>query len=52
MAIPQAFSCRRSHRRWRDADPEIVGGETGPMHSEIMDELRAIRAQMGRARVP
>jgi chemotaxis protein CheZ len=29
------------------AEPEIVGGEIGPNHKEIMDELRAIRAQMG-----
>jgi chemotaxis protein CheZ len=28
-------------------EPEIGGGEIGPMHKEIMDELRAIRAQMG-----
>src|SRR5438552_1347042 len=27
--------------------PELVGGEIGPMHREIMAELRAIRAQMG-----
>src|SRR5882724_10114235 len=27
--------------------PEVVGGEIGPMHREIMAELRAIRAQMG-----
>ena len=27
--------------------PEIEGGEVGPMHREIMSELRAIRAQMG-----
>jgi chemotaxis protein CheZ len=26
--------------------PEIVGGDAGPMHHEIMSELRAIRAQM------
>jgi chemotaxis protein CheZ len=26
--------------------PEISGGESGPMHREIMTELRAIRAQM------
>ena len=26
--------------------PELVGGEIGPMHREIMAELRAIRAQM------
>ena len=29
--------------------PEIEGGEVGPMHREIMSELRAIRAQMGTA---
>src|SRR6201981_1315194 len=29
--------------------PEIEGGEVGPMHHEIMSELRAIRAQMGTA---
>jgi chemotaxis protein CheZ len=28
----------------------IDNGETGPMHREIMDELRAIRAQMGHPR--
>jgi chemotaxis protein CheZ len=27
-------------------EPEIIGGEIGPQHKEIMDELRAIRAQM------
>jgi chemotaxis protein CheZ len=27
--------------------PEVDGGEVGPMHREIMSELRAIRAQMG-----
>jgi chemotaxis protein CheZ len=27
--------------------PGVEGGEVGPMHSEIMTELRAIRAQMG-----
>src|SRR5690349_4908789 len=27
-------------------EPEIIGGEIGPQHREIMDELRAIRAQM------
>jgi chemotaxis protein CheZ len=27
--------------------PEIVEGDAGPMHQEIMSELRAIRAQMG-----
>jgi len=26
--------------------PEIVEGDAGPMHREIMSELRAIRAQM------
>jgi chemotaxis protein CheZ len=26
--------------------PEVAGGEVGPMHHEIMAELRAIRAQM------
>jgi chemotaxis protein CheZ len=26
---------------------EVGGGDIGPMHREIMDELRAIRAQMG-----
>ncbi|MBV8575219.1 MAG: protein phosphatase CheZ [Acetobacteraceae bacterium] len=26
---------------------EVAGGEIGPMHREIMSELRAIRAQMG-----
>jgi chemotaxis protein CheZ len=30
--------------------PEIDNGEVGPMHREIMSELRAIRAQMGRPR--
>ncbi len=30
---------------------EVVGGDIGPMHREIMDELRAIRAQMGNASV-
>jgi chemotaxis protein CheZ len=29
--------------------PEVSGGEIGPMHREIMAELRAIRAQMGSA---
>ena len=29
------------------AMPEIVEGDVGPMHREIMAELRAIRAQMG-----
>jgi chemotaxis protein CheZ len=28
---------------------EVDGGEVGPMHREIMSELRAIRAQMGTA---
>ena len=28
---------------------EVVGGDIGPMHREIMAELRAIRAQMGNA---
>ena len=28
---------------------EVTGGEIGPMHHEIMAELRAIRAQMGHA---
>jgi chemotaxis protein CheZ len=27
---------------------EVSGGEVGPMHREIMAELRAIRAQMAR----
>lgn len=27
-------------------EPEFVGGEIGPLHREIMDELRAIRSQM------
>jgi chemotaxis protein CheZ len=27
--------------------PEVEGAEVGPMHREIMSELRAIRAQMG-----
>jgi len=27
-------------------EPEFSGGEIGPQHKEIMDELRAIRAQM------
>jgi chemotaxis protein CheZ len=27
--------------------PDVVGGDIGPMHREIMAELRAIRAQMG-----
>jgi chemotaxis protein CheZ len=27
-------------------EPEFIGGEIGPQHREIMDELRAIRAQM------
>jgi len=27
--------------------PEVMGGEIGPMHREIMAELRAIRLQMG-----
>ena len=31
--------------------PESAGGEIGPMHHEIMAELRAIRAQMGGAKV-
>jgi chemotaxis protein CheZ len=30
---------------------EAVGGEIGPMHHEIMSELRAIRAQMGSATI-
>ena len=30
--------------------PEADGGEVGPMHHEIMAELRAIRAQMGSAK--
>ena len=30
-------------------EPEFMGGEIGPQHREIMDELRAIRAQMGAA---
>ena len=29
--------------------PAVADGEVGPMHSEIMNELRAIRAQMGSA---
>jgi chemotaxis protein CheZ len=29
--------------------PEIVESDAGPMHHEIMSELRAIRAQMGSA---
>src|SRR6202035_3307232 len=29
--------------------PEVDDGEVGPMHREIMSELRAIRAQMGTA---
>ena len=29
--------------------PEVGGGDIGPMHREIMAELRAIRAQMGSA---
>jgi chemotaxis protein CheZ len=29
--------------------PDFVGGEIGPNHKEIMDELRAIRSQMGHA---
>ena len=32
--------------------PEIVEREAGPMHDEIMSELRAIRAQMGTAKGP
>ena len=28
---------------------EVVDGDIGPMHREIMAELRAIRAQMGNA---
>jgi chemotaxis protein CheZ len=28
-------------------EPQFVGGEIGPQHKEIMEELRAIRAQMG-----
>ena len=28
---------------------EVTGGDIGPMHNEIMSELRAIRAQMGNA---
>jgi chemotaxis protein CheZ len=28
---------------------EAAGGDIGPMHNEIMSELRAIRAQMGKA---
>jgi len=28
---------------------EVIGGDIGPMHDEIMAELRAIRAQMGNA---
>jgi chemotaxis protein CheZ len=32
-------------------DMEVVGGDIGPMHKEIMSELRAIRAQMGSATV-
>ena len=27
-------------------EPQFMGGEIGPQHKEIMDELRAIRAQM------
>src|SRR5882757_361140 len=27
--------------------PDVVGGDIGPMHREIMAELHAIRAQMG-----
>ena len=30
---------------------EVVGGDIGPMHREIMAELHAIRAQMGSASV-
>ncbi|MGJ4882384.1 MULTISPECIES: protein phosphatase CheZ [unclassified Bradyrhizobium] len=30
-------------------EPEFVGGEIGPNHKEIMDELRAIRSQMANA---
>jgi chemotaxis protein CheZ len=30
--------------------PELVEGDIGPMHREIMNELRAIRAQMSAAR--
>ncbi len=30
-------------------EPDFVGGEIGPNHKEIMDELRAIRAQMASA---
>jgi chemotaxis protein CheZ len=30
-------------------EPDFVGGEIGPNHKEIMDELRAIRSQMGHA---
>ena len=30
-------------------EPDFVGGEIGPNHKEIMDELRAIRAQMANA---
>jgi chemotaxis protein CheZ len=30
-------------------EAEVAGGEIGPMHREIMTELRAIRAQMGGA---
>ena len=29
--------------------PAVADGEVGPMHNEIMNELRAIRAQMGSA---
>src|SRR3569833_1688403 len=27
-------------------EPQFIGGEIGPQHKEIMEELRAIRAQM------
>src|SRR3954447_9767825 len=33
----------------RMPEPDFVGGEIGPNHKEIMDELRAIRSQMGHA---
>jgi chemotaxis protein CheZ len=32
--------------------PEVAGGDTGPMHHEIMSELRAIRSQIGHAARP
>jgi chemotaxis protein CheZ len=47
MSVRKRFRIEEAIGGQMMPEPQFVGGEIGPQHKEIMEELRAIRAQMG-----